>query len=303
MIKKINRLNIFIKLSTLGLLNWLPDKIYLQIFFKLKMGYRLNLKDPKGFNEKLQWLKLYDRNHIYPTLVDKYEVRHYIQKHIGEKYLIPLIGIFNSFEEIKRSHLPTKFVLKCTHGTHCSIICTSKADFDFTYAKRRISKWFKKNYFWYAREWPYKKIVPRIICEEFMSVDGRIPEDYKVFCFNGEPKLIRVDIGRFSKDFTRDFYSTSWEKTHLYTGKRSSITLNKPNNLEEMLEMSRILSKNFAHVRLDWYIINNRLYFGEFTLYHAAGFKRIGSIGDELVLGSWLALPQKESSLRNNVFS
>lgn len=285
-------LRIFVTLSTSGILNWVPDKVYLQIFFKLKMGLSLKINNAQGFNEKLQWLKLHDRKELYTVLVDKIAVRTYIEKTIGKNYLIPFIGHYKSFDEINFEELPQKFVLKCNHGTHCLMICTNKEDFDIPLARKYFSKWMKTNYYWYAREWPYKNVIPSILCEKFLSNDENVPEDYKVFCFNGVPKLVKVDIGRYVNR-TRFFYTPEWERSFFSPGQISSVDIPRPKLLDEMIQLSAILSKSIPHVRIDWYIVENKLYFGEFTFYHSAGFKKIGTIEDDLIIGSWLKTEKK----------
>ncbi len=279
----------YIKICKAGLLNWLPDKPYLTLLFKSKMGYYPNLQNPRGFNEKLQWLKLHDRNKVYTELVDKFVARGHIAATIGNHYLIPMIGCYSSFAEIDFSILPEKFVLKCTHGSHCSIICTDKTVFDLNGARKFFSKWMRKNYFWYAREWPYKHVLPRIICETFLSSTNKVPEDYKVLCFNGVPKLIRLDLNRY-ENHTIQFYTTDWEKVDLITEKTSSIEFPKPILLDEMLRLSSRLAFKIPHIRLDWYIVNNKLYFGEFTFYNDAGFMKLRTPETELMIGNWLSI-------------
>src|SRR5690554_2911549 len=162
-----------------GLLNWIPDKHYLKLVYWGETGKKLNIKDPKTFNEKLQWLKLHDRKPEYSIYVDKYAVRSYIAKTIGKKYLIPLIVVYDSVEEIDWASLPDKFVLKCTHGSGSNIICPDKNKLDMEEAKKKLQKWMNKNWYWFGREWPYKKVKPRIICEELIKKkNGGLPYDY-----------------------------------------------------------------------------------------------------------------------------
>ena len=175
----------------------LPDKLYLSLLFYHHFHRWMDWKNPKTFNEKLQWLKLYDRKPEYTRMVDKYLVRDYIKEMIGEQYLIPLLGHYEKFDDIDFNQLPNQFVLKCNHGSHCSVICRDKDSFNKDEARKNFNRWLKKNYFWVYREYPYKNVQPCIVCEKFMSNNGGVPEDYKVFCFDGVPQLIRVDLGRF----------------------------------------------------------------------------------------------------------
>lgn len=274
-----------------GFLNWLPDERILKIQFKYNMGKKLNLENPKTFNEKLQWLKLYDRNPLYTKLVDKYEVRKYIEKEIGKEYLIPLIGVWDKFEDINFSKLPDRFVLKCTHDSGSVFICTDKSKFNIDEVKKRINKALKRNYYYFAREWPYKHVRPRIICEEFISDKETTPDDYKVLCFNGKAKLIGVHIDRYS-NHKLDNYDINWHKTLIgKDGPMSDIVYDKPKEFENMIMLSEKLASGKSHVRIDWFIVKDRLYFGEVTFYEAAGFDHFDNEKDDYLLGSWIKLP------------
>jgi len=277
-------------LGTKNLLNWIPDKPYLKLVYWGEMGKRLNIKNPRTFNEKLQWIKLYDRKTEYTKYVDKYEVRSYISQTIGDEYLIPLLGVYNSVDEINFDKLPNQFVLKCTHGSHCNIICTNKDELNIEDAKKQLRKWMKKNWFWFGREWPYKNVTPRIICEAFISDNDKPPIDYKVMCFNGKAKLIEVHIDRFGVH-KQDFYTIDWEKTEISQGQnRSEILIEKPPVLEEMIRLSELLAKDIFHVRIDWYVVNSKLFFGEITFFDASGFCRFDSEEDDLMIGGWIDL-------------
>lgn len=283
-------LRLYMALTMRNLLNWMPDKWHISIIWYLRMPYPLNWKNPKTFNEKLNWLKLHDRKPVYTTFVDKYAVREHIKNVIGERYLIPLIGKYNSFDEIDFNKLPNQFVLKCNHGSHCSMICLDKSTFDMQKARKNFAKWMKMNWYWYYREWPYKDVKPCIICEQFMSNNGDVPEDYKVFCFNGDPKVVRVDVGRF-KNCTFNFYTLDWKRSDIQMGPHSMEDTPKPACLDEMLKLSAKLSENNPLLRVDWYVIRERLYFGELTFYNAAGFDTdFSSYEDDCELGSFLKL-------------
>lgn len=269
----------------------IPDRFYCSWKYKKCFGKRLDLKNPKTFNEKLQWLKLYDRNPIYTNLVDKYEVRKYISKTIGEEYLIPLIGVWDRFEEIDFSKLPDQFVLKCTHDSGSVFICTDKSKFNIEDAKLKINTALKRNFYYVAREWVYKNIKPRIICEKFISDNEITPDDYKVLCFNGKAKLVEIHIDRFG-NHKQDFYDENWSKKDISQGDTiSDFTYDKPRLLENMLKLSEKLSAEMYHVRIDWFIVRDELYFGEITFFDGAGFVPFDKECHDLLLGSWIKLP------------
>ena len=287
-----NPFSIVKRVGKKGFLNWIPDALYLKIIYRAETGKRLDLKHPKTYNEKLQWIKLHDRKPEYPSYVDKYEVRRHIADRIGEDYLIPLIGLYESVEDIPWEELPNSFVLKCTHGSGSNIICPDKRDLDIENAKKKLRKWMNHSWYWFGREWPYKHIKPRIICEEYISDKDITPDDYKVLCFNGKAKLIEVHIDRYG-DHRQDYYDTEWGKTEIeQVGlPNSDMLIKKPENLEKMLVLSENLSKSIAHVRIDWYVINERLYFGEITFFDGSGFTPFQREKDDLLLGSWINLP------------
>ena len=299
MIKRIikgirNPKKILLFLLNLRLSNFIPDKIYLKIKFYLLMGKKLDLENPKTFNEKLQWLKIYDHNPKYSDLVDKYEVRQYISKILGEDYLIPLIGVYNSYDEIDFDSLPNQFVLKPNHTSGDIFICKNKNDINHEALKKEINKWIKREYYWLHREWPYKNIEPKIICEKLIiDESGEDLKDYKVMCFNGEPKCIFVCIDRHTPTGLKiNFYDTDWNlmpfKRH-YPNSEKMIA--KPKNFEKMIEFSKVLSRDFPFVRVDFYEVNDHLYFGELTFYPGAGFEEFEPEEYDKILGDWIKLP------------
>lgn len=275
-----------------GWFNWIPDRQYLKLVYWGETGKRLNIENPVTYNEKLQWLKLNDRNPDYCKYVDKYEVRSYIKEAIGEEYLIPILGLYNKVEEIDWASLPQRFVLKCTHGSGSNIICYDKSSLDREKAIQNLNQWMGKSWFWFGREWPYKNIKPRIICEQFISEGNKAPEDYKVMCFNGIPKLIQVHFNRFSGVHEVDNYDINWEKTGISQScsglPNSQTVIPKPYLFEQMIGLSQILAKNKYHVRIDWYIVEDKLYFGEITFYDASGFAAYDNEEDDYLLGSWI---------------
>jgi len=255
-------------------------------------GKRLNIDNPSTYNEKVQWLKLYDRNPFYGTISDKYAVRKYITETIGEEYLIPLLGVWDNVDDIVFDDLPDSFVLKCTHGSGSNIICDNKNDLDYEEAKKKLKKWIKKNWYWFGREWPYKSIKPKIIAEKYMADESGVElKDYKLYCFNGEPKLIQVSFDRFV-GHKLNFYDTDWNNLPILFIFPSdpNAPIKKPARLDEMLEISRKFSKGLPHIRVDFYSIENELYLGELTLYPASGYGDFTPDKWDAEIGSWIDL-------------
>lgn len=273
---------------------YIPDKIYLKLLYEARMGKKLNLKNPITFDEKLQWLKLYDRKDEYTVWADKYEVRNYVAEKLGEQYLIPLLGVWNSADELKLDDLPEQFVLKCTHDSASVCICTNKKNFDWNAAMDKLQKSLNQNYYWHSREWPYKNITPRIIAEAYMTDEsGTELKDYKIYTFGGEPYLIQVDFDRFH-NHRRNLYTTEWEyidETIEYS-KDPNVKIAKPEHLEEMLECSRKLAVGTISLRTDFYSINGKIYFGEITFYQEAGFAHFEHEEFAKKLGDQIKLPK-----------
>lgn len=277
-----------------GAFKWMKDEQYLKLVYRGIFNKKLDLKKPLTYNEKLQWLKLYDRHANYTKLVDKYEVRNHIAKTIGEEYLIPLLGVWDGFKDIDFSVLPNQFVLKCTHDSGGIVICTDKSNFNITEAREKINQSLKRNFYYIGREWPYKNVKPRIICEQYMvDESGTELKDYKVFCFNGEPKLIQVDFNRFS-GHKRNLYDIVWNYIPLSIGYPNDprTIIKQPTKLREMLSLSTVLAKNYPHVRVDWYSIHNQLYFGELTFFHGSGYEKFSPETYNKLLGSWITIPK-----------
>lgn len=254
----------------------MDDEIFLSKIYYEVFGQKLNLDNPVSFNEKIQWLKIHDRNSEYNALVDKALFKEKIKKSLGSNLLIPTLGIWDDFGKINFDKLPDQFVLKCTHDSGSVIICDNKSTFDMNYAREKLERAQATNMYWSGREWPYKNLKARIICEAYLVDESGLElKDYKVFCFNGIPKYIQVDFNRFSKH-QRNLYSTDWEYLG-FTSKyqtNPNVIIDKPLILDEMLEYSRILSRDIVHSRVDFYVINKKLFIGEITLYHGSGFER-----------------------------
>lgn len=285
-----NPKKIIIFLASKGIIPY-NDKKYLKYVYKEKTGDDLNLDNPKKFTEKLQWLKLFDRNPLYPKLVDKYEVRDYVKKLIGEKYLIPCLGVYDNVNEIDFEQLPNQFVLKTTHDSGTVVICKNKKNFDISKAKKFLSKRLKRKYFYLWREWPYKDVKPRIIAEKYMEDKTyKGINDYKFYCFNGEPKIMFIILERNIKP-KMSFYDMNFNKLDMHqTFPDYNKKIEKPKNFEKMIQFCKILGKNFPHVRIDFYECNDQLYFGELTFFDSAGFDKFSPDVYNDILGEWIDL-------------
>ena len=276
---------------------WLPDSMYLKLMFYLKTGHRLNLRHPQTFGEKIQWLKLYDRKPEYSMMVDKYAVKDYVARIIGEKHVIPTLGVWERPEDINFDELPQQFVLKTTHGGgSCGIIiCKDKLKFDFDAASLLLREAMKQNIYRSYREWVYKDVKPRIIAEKYLSDSNGELNDYKIFTFNGEPKMIELDYNRF-KGHQRNLYDFNWNKLEATIEYPSDPTKEfcKPEMLSNLFELSKKLSMSIPHVRTDFYIVNNHIYFGELTFYPDSGYGKIRPIKLDYQMGDWISLPEKK---------
>ena len=263
-----------------GKVHFLKDETYLKMMYKCAFHKKLNLDNPTTFNEKLQWLKLHDRNPIYTQLVDKYEVKKYVKNKIGEEYIIPTLGVWDRFEDIDFSALPNQFVLKCTHDSGGLVICKDKSSFYIQKAKRKIEKCLKCNYYWAGREWPYKDVKPRIIAEEYME-DTETGElrDYKFFTFGGKVKALFIASERQKEgeETKFDFFDKSYN--HL--------------QITKMKELSELLSKGIPHLRVDFYEVNGKPYFGELTFSHWSGLVPFEPEEWDKIFGDWITLPSK----------
>lgn len=254
----------------------LKDEVFLKYQYKDVFDKELNLDNPITFNEKLQWLKIHDRKKEYINLVDKYEVKKIVEEKIGKEYIIPTLGIYNSWNEIDFDKLPNQFVIKCTHDSGGIEICKDKEKFDFKNAQKKICKNLKKNFFYLGREWPYKDVKPRIIIEKYMEdATQKSMRDFKFFCFYGKPEIMYISEGLENHETaSMSFFDMDYNQIEL---KRKDYKLlvekpGKPINFKKMKEFSALLSSKIPHVRCDWYEINGKLYFGELTFFTCSGF-------------------------------
>lgn len=273
----------------------LSDRKLICLKFRYKFGKSLDLETPKTFNEKIQWIKLYDRNPLMTLYADKYEIRKVIESKIGRHILNELYGVFESVDEINFDSLPESFVLKASHGCEWNIIVRNKAALDREKAKKKMRKWLATNYYTRKREWAYKHIKPRIVCEKYMENKDGALIDYKFFCFNGTPRFIQVDLDRYT-GHKRTFYTTQWQKLDLFMEKKGGDhyqkELRRPESLTDMIETARILSDGFTFARIDMYDIDGKAIFGEVTFYPGNGMKRFSPEGWDEKLGSYLKLPK-----------
>lgn len=281
----------------LGLLKSMPDREYLIRLYHIYLGKELNLEEPKTFNEKLQWLKLYNRNPEYTKLVDKYEVKHIVSEKIGNEYVIPTLGIWNSFDDINFNDLPDSFVLKCTHDSGGVYIVNDKSTMNRKEMKRFINRSLHHDYYSANREWPYKNVVPRIIAEEYLedSVTHEL-RDYKFFTFNGVVKAMFIASNRQNQqEETRfDFFDENFHPLNIVNGHPTSkIYPEKPKNFDLMKKLASTLGEGIPQVRVDFYECNGRVYFGEMTFFHWSGFIPFEPESWDETFGSWIVLPKE----------
>ena len=267
------------KIDIVNFFKFIPDELMIKIQYRIKMGKKLNLKNPQTLNEKLQWLKLHDRKDIYTTMVDKYEVKQYVANLIGEEYIIPTIGVYDKFDDIDFDNLPNQFVIKCTHDSGSTIICKNKEMFDKVAARKKINKALKRNFYYFLREWPYKNVKPRIIIEKYMcNNDGTDILDYKFYCFNGVSEYVLTCTDRQNGNTKFYYFDKNWNFKRNMTndGMKADKDFNieKPKNIDKMFEIADKLSKEMQFIRVDLYDINEKIYFGELTFFPSGGLDK-----------------------------
>lgn len=289
----------FLYLSKIGFFNSMPDKKYIEKKWDTMFSEKLNLNNPKTFNEKLQWLKLYDRNPLYTTLVDKYEVKKYIADKIGKEYVVPAYGVWDKFDDIDFDSLPDQFVLKCTHDSGGLVICKDKSAFDRISAREKIQKSLKTNYYYSGREWPYKNVKPRVLAEKYMEeADIGDIHDYKFYCFDGEVKALYIVSERhdLNVETKHDFFDADYNHLPIFQGHpNAAVPPKKPINFEKMKELASILSAGIPHVRVDFYEVDGKVYFGEMTFFTYGGFTPFVPEEWDYKFGEWIKLPEKQT--------
>lgn len=279
-------------LTPFNLLYKINPKLELKVLFRLKCGYRLNLDKPVTYNEKLQWIKLNDRNPLMPKCCDKYTVREYVESKGCGEILNELIWQGFSPKDIPFDELPEKCVIKVTHGSTFNIICQDKNKLDQQSVIKKCTKWLKAKFLPCYGEWFYGIEKPRVIVEKYLE-DSEGLKDYKVYCFNGVPRYISVDSGRGSGEHFKDIYDTDWNLMRGYemAYKSSGEVMEKPQRLEDLLNYAKILSEDFLHTRVDFYIIKDEIVFGEITFTNSAGFGNVQPYEFAKCMGDYLKLP------------
>lgn len=280
---------------------WMDDATYLRLKFRGRLGYRLNLERPETYNEKIQWLKINNRKPIYNTMVDKYAAKEYVAKLIGEQYIIPTLGVWNSFDEIDFDQLPNQFVLKTTHDSGGYVICKDKSKLDLVRSKEKLEKCLNKNFYYYGREWAYKDVKPRIIAETYLEngADNGAEQgaltDYKFFCTYGTVHNVMVCTGRTSNKLKYYFFDKEWNFLRYNHGDDElplDFTIDRPACLSEMINIAEILSKNTPFMRVDLYFAENKVWFGEITLYPDSGFDVDITYDTDVLFGKLIDLPK-----------
>lgn len=259
------------------------------------MGKKLNLDNPQTFNEKLQWLKLYDRKPIYTLMVDKIEAKKLVAEAIGEEYIIPTLGVWDRFDDIDFDKLPNQFVLKCSHDSGGLVICRDKNTLDFEAARKKINDCLSHSFFWAGREWPYKDVKPRILAEQYMEDEATHElRDYKIFTFGGVPKALFIATDRGSNEETKfDFFDAEFKHLPFTNGHpNADVTPAKPETFEKMKELASKLSQNIPQLRVDFYEVNGKTYFGELTFAHWSGLMPFEPEKWDKTFGDWIELPE-----------
>ena len=290
--KILHPIKLIYPLGCLRLIDWMPDKLYNSLVFKSEMGYKLDIDKPQTFNEKLQWLKLYDRKKEYTDLVDKLKAKKIIGEKIGFQHIVPTYGVWNKAEDIDFQKLPTQFVLKCNHDQGSVIIVQDKSKIEKDKIIKELNKKLHRNLYYGTREYPYKNIIPQVFAEKFLQ--EKII-DYKFYCFNGEPRFLYCGQGLTEDHSLKiDFYDLNWQLMPFYrTDYHRLGKIPKPINLDKMIEISKRLSKDIPFVRIDLFEVNNQIYFSEFTLYPASGYMPFVPNEYDRIVGEWLRLPEE----------
>ena len=269
------------------------DELYVRLFYFCGMWRNVNLKRPLRDTEKLQWLKLYERRDDYTNLVDKIAAKEYVKEILGEQYLIPTIAIYDNVQDVDFDSLPSQFVLKCTHDSGGIVVCKDKKKLNVIAARKKLSWGLKHSFVAITREYPYEKVPRRLIAEQYMvDESGTELKDYKIFCFDGEPKFLFVATDRCSGHPKFDFFDLDWNWLPIVNGHPNNPERPvKPKNWEEMLEVAKRLSKGYRHMRVDLYNVNGKVYFGEMTFFHFCGVEPFEPDEWDYKFGEYLKLP------------
>lgn len=280
--------------SNKGYVKFISDEKYLKVRFRTEMGRELDLENPKTYTEKLQWLKAYDHRPIYTQMVDKYEAKKFVADRIGSEYVIPLLGVWDNPEDIDFDSLPDQFVLKTTHDSGSFVICKDKTKLDIPAVRKKFRPLMKRNYYWGTREWPYKNVKPRIIAESYLE-DPRHGElrDYKFFTFGGKPKVLYIAQGRNKDEATvADFFDMEFRHLNFTIDHDMAPVLpEKPACFEEMKRLATVLSEGTPQLRVDFYEVDGKVYFGELTFFHCSGLSTFHPEKWDRIFGEWVELP------------
>lgn len=278
--------------ARLGMYNNMSDQEYLTKMFKFRMRYELDLDNPKTYNEKLQWLKLFDRNPEYTKLVDKYLVKQHIQEVIGAEYVVPLLGVWENAKDIDFDKLPDQFVLKCNHDSQGVIVCNDKSKLDTHSTIKKLNKKLNKNYYLLYREWPYKNVKPKIIAEKYLeNKKTRGINDYKFYCFDGKVKIMMIATERSTGNTKMDYFDRNFNHLELkWGGPQNHDFPEKPKSFELMIKLAEQLSYGIRAVRIDFYEVDGRPYFGEFTFFDGSGYVEMEPKYWDIKIGSWIDL-------------
>ena len=290
---------LFNNIAHSGILNWMSDKSFLNLTYWVHFGRSINWENPQTFNEKLQWLKVYNRNPVYTQMVDKYDVKDYVAKVIGDEYIIPTIGVWDRVEDIPFDKLPDQYVIKCTHDSGSVCVCNNKNSFDVDKAKKKLAHGLRHNLFYWGREWPYKNVMPRIIAERYLE-DEQIHElrDYKFFCFGGKVKMFKIDFDRFTEHHA-NYYDINLNLLPFGEADfppKPEKSLDFPSQINKMFQLAEKLSHEIPFLRVDFYQVNNQVYFGELTFFPATGMGKWTDDKWDVELGSWINLPTNKTT-------
>lgn len=275
-----------------------PDKFYVSKYYRFYVGENINWENPKKFNEKINWVKLYDQRPEYTMMVDKVEVKKYVSQMIGEQYIIPTIAVYDRVEDIKWDDLPDKFVIKCNHDSASYTICHDKKNLDIEATERKLRKALKTDFFQIAREWAYKNVKRKILVEKLLEDPSGDLKDYKFFCFSGEVKAMFIATGRQNpnEETKFDFFDENYNHLPMTSHHPNADPMpQKPVSFELMKELAAKLSQGIPHVRVDFYEVDGKPYFGEFTFYHDGGTAPLCPVEFEYKFGEWFKLPSKKT--------
>lgn len=289
-IKKLTFYRVFAHFARKYEFRFLPDELYLKWLYRGETGRKLNLTSPKRYTEKLQWIKVYDHNPLYTTMVDKAEAKEWAAGIIGAEHIIPTLGVWDDPDDIDFSKLPDRFVLKCTHDSKSVQICKEKRSFDMNSARASLKKALNREFFYEGRQWPYKNVCPRILAEAYMENDSTGDlRDYKFFTFNGEPRVMYIATGRGTGETYGDFFDMEFNHLDLRIDHNTApMAPERPACFEQMKKAAAMLAKDIPQVRVDFYEVNGQFYFGEMTFFHCGGFVNFYPDEWDEIFGNWM---------------